>query len=200
MPPLRSLHVLGGANLGPLGVLSQSLVIDLLVSEAAESGLDSVSLTHVEVLSEHLVSAPPVGVNHADSLVAENLMRVRVSHVVLVTINGEASVRVRRVVVTVVLADVPLPLGNHVLLLLLGEQVQHKGLIQVENEEGIGDADAVLRRQHGDSPVGVAEGVLKEASDVLEGTPFLGLITGLVRLLNKLGEVTIGVLGKSSVN
>ena len=197
---MRSLHVFGGANLGPLGVLSQGLVIDLLVSEAGQCRLDAVSLAHVEVLAEHLVSAPPVRVNHADFLVAQHLMRVRVPHVVLVTINGEASVRVRRVVVAVVLADVPPPLGNHVLLLLLSEQIQHEGLVQVEDEEGVGDADAVLRRQHGHSPVRVAEGVLKEASDVLEGTPFLGLITRLVRLLNKLGEVTIGVLGESSVN
>ena len=50
------------------------------------------SLSHVEVLSEVLVSAPPVGVDHADSLISSNLMEVGVSNVVLLSIRWESSV------------------------------------------------------------------------------------------------------------
>ncbi len=42
------------------------------------------SLSHVEVLSEVLISAPPVGVDHGGLLVLANLMEVGVSHIVLI--------------------------------------------------------------------------------------------------------------------
>ena len=44
----------------------------------------------------------------------------------------------------VVLTNVPSPLGNHVLLLLLGEEVEHERLVQMEDEEHIDDSDSVL--------------------------------------------------------
>ena len=90
--------------------------------ESGEAWLDSVFLSHVEVLSEVLVSAPPVGVDHADSLVSSNLMEVRVSDIVLLSIGWESSVGVRAVVVFVNLSNMPLPLSNHTFFLLLGEQ------------------------------------------------------------------------------
>ena len=90
--------------------------------ESGEAWLDSVFLSHVEVLSEVLVSAPPVGVDHADSLVSSNLMEVRVSDIVLLSIGWESSVGVRAIVVLVNLSNMPFPLGNHTFFLLLGEQ------------------------------------------------------------------------------
>ena len=84
------------------------------------------SLSHVEVLSEVLVSAPPVGVDHADSLIPSNLMEVGVSHVVLLSVRWESSIGVRGIVMLVHLSDVPLPLGDHALLLLLGQEIGHE--------------------------------------------------------------------------
>ena len=92
--------------------------------ESRECWFDIVSLSHFEVLSEVLVSAPPVSVDHADSLVSSNLMEVRVSNVVLLSIRWHSSVGMRGIVVLVDLSDVPLPLGNHAFFLLLGEQVE----------------------------------------------------------------------------
>ena len=89
--------------------------------ESGEAWLDSVFLSHVEVLSEVLVSAPPVGVDHADSLVSSNLMEVRVSDIVLLSIGWESSVGVRAIVVLVNLSNMPFPLGNHTFFLLLCE-------------------------------------------------------------------------------
>ena len=84
------------------------------------------SLSHLEVLSEVLVSAPPVRVNHTDSLVPLLLMEVRVSNVVLLTVSRQTSIRVRVVVVLIVLTNMPSPLRDHILLLLLGQEVEHE--------------------------------------------------------------------------
>ena len=64
-------------------------------------------LSHLEVLSEVLVSTPPVSVNHASSLLSGLLMQVGVSHVVLLAIGGQTTVGVRAVVVLVVFTNVP---------------------------------------------------------------------------------------------
>ena len=53
------------------------------------------ALSHLEVLSEVLVTAPPVGPDHIQALVAAGLMEVRVSHVVLLSVYGEPTVSVR---------------------------------------------------------------------------------------------------------
>lgn len=197
--PRCSEHASGAADAGPLGVLSESLLVQVVVIETGHAGLDAVLLSHLEVLAEVLVSAPPVSVDHADSLVTQVLMEVSVSDVVLVAISGETSVRVRRVVMLVVLANVPSPLGNHVLLLLLGEQVEHEGLVQMEDQEHIDDSDSVLVRQGSDSPVGVSEGILEEARDVLESTPSLSRISRLSGAGNELAEVAVDLLGKGSI-
>ena len=55
--------------------------------ESGESWLDSVSLSHLEVLSEVLVSAPPVSVDHGDSLVSSDLMEVGISHIIFLVIS-----------------------------------------------------------------------------------------------------------------
>ena len=84
------------------------------------------SLSHVEVLSEVLVSAPPVGMDHADSLISSNLMEVGVSNIVLLSIRWESSIGMWGIVVLVDFSDVPLPLGDHALLLLLGQEIEHE--------------------------------------------------------------------------
>ena len=100
--------------------------MNLLVVEATESWLDFMSLSHLEVLSEVLVSAPPVGVDHAHSLISPHLMEVRVSHIVLLAVCWKTSIRVRVIVVPVVITNMPSPLRHHVLFLLLSEQVEHE--------------------------------------------------------------------------
>ena len=84
------------------------------------------SLSHVEVLSEVLVSAPPVGVDHACLFVSSDLMEVGISHVVLLSIGWESSVGVRWSMLRVDLTNMPLPLVDHALFLLLGEEEKNK--------------------------------------------------------------------------
>ena len=62
--------------------------------ESAHGWLDVVPLPHLEVLSEILISAPPVSVDHADSLVPSHLMEVGVSNVVLLAVCRQTPVRV----------------------------------------------------------------------------------------------------------
>ena len=119
-----SLSFLGCSHGSNTGVLSSNLIVKFLVLEALIGRTDVVLLSHLEVLAEVLVSAPPVGVDHADSLVSSNLMEVGVSNIVLLSIRWESSVGVRAVVMLVNLSDVPFPFGNHTFFLLLGEQVK----------------------------------------------------------------------------
>jgi hypothetical protein len=102
-----------------LPVLLFDIGIDLLVVETGESRSDSVALSHLEVLSEVLITAPPVGPDHIQALVTAGLMEVGVADVVLLSIDGESTISVRG---TVLLADltksVP-PVLDHTLLLYI---------------------------------------------------------------------------------
>lgn len=69
------------------------------------------------VLSEVLVSAPPVGPDHIQSLVSSNLMEVRISNIVLLSINWKSSVSVWFIVLLVNLSKSVSPVSDHSLLL-----------------------------------------------------------------------------------
>jgi hypothetical protein len=168
--------------------------------ESAESWLDVVSLSHLEILPEILVSAPPVGVNHADSLVPSHLMEVGVSYVVLLAVSWESSVSVWVIVVPVGLTNGPSPLGHHVFLLLFGQQVKHERLVQVEDEQDIDDSDSVLAAKRCEFPEGVAEWVFEESCDVLESSPSLGSVTWLLGFHDKLGEIAVSFLGQGTTD
>ena len=60
--------------------------------KSSKRGFNVVLLAHLEVFTEVLVSAPPVSVNHAEALVASNLMDVRVTNIVLLSVSWVASV------------------------------------------------------------------------------------------------------------
>tara|TARA_B110000285_G_scaffold119687_1_gene135445 strand:+ start:179 stop:460 length:282 start_codon:yes stop_codon:yes gene_type:complete len=93
------------------------------VIETRKSWFDIVSLSHLEVLSEVLVSAPPVSVDHGDSLVSKGLMEVGISHIIFLVISWHSSVGVWRIVMLVDLSNVPLPLSNHAFLLFLSDEI-----------------------------------------------------------------------------
>ena len=82
------------------------------------------SLSHIEVLSEVLVSAPPIGMDHTDSLVSSHLMDVGISDIVLLSISWEPSVAVWTIIELIVLTNMPSPLIHHTLLLLLCDEVE----------------------------------------------------------------------------
>jgi hypothetical protein len=159
-----------------------------------------VSFSHIEVLSEVLISAPPVGVDHGDSLISSNLMEVGVSDVVLLPISWKSSVGVRGVVVLVDLSDVPFPLSDHAFFLLLGQKVKNEGLVQMPDQENVDNSNSVLVCKGGNFPEGVTEWVLEESSEVLESSPFLGHVSWLLGLGDELSVITIGLLGQSSEN
>ena len=66
----------GLSEIEDLLILGSNVLVELLVGEARHRGSDVVLLSHFEVLSEVLVSAPPVGPHHGDFLVSSDLMEV----------------------------------------------------------------------------------------------------------------------------
>ena len=158
------------------------------------------SFSHIEVLSEVLISAPPVGVDHADSLISSNLMEVGVSNVILLSIGWKSSISVRGVVVFVHHTYVPVPLGDHAFFLLLGQKVKNEGLVQMPDQEDVDNSNSVLVSKSSNFPEGVTEWVLEESSEILESSPFLGHVSWLLGLGNELSVITIGLFGQSSAN
>ena len=156
-----------------------SLLVDALVVEAGEGRFDTVLLSHFEVLSEVLVSAPPVGPDHAQSLVSQLLMEVGVPDVILLSVDGESPVSVSRGVTSVSLTDSVSPVLNHTLLLGLNSNVQHERLVKVIEHENPHNSHSVRRVERLHLPVHVGKGVLVESSNILESSPLLGHVSGL---------------------
>ena len=189
---------LSSTHLSDFEVLGRCCLEDFLVSEATLSGLDVLLLAHLEVLAEVLVTAPPVHMDHVEALGTANLMEVGISHIVLDTIDWHPSVTIQGAVSLVDLTDSPAPVVAHLLLLVLHHDVEEEAAPQVEDDEAPNEAHAVLIMETFSLPVGIAEWVFEEAGDVLERSPFLRVVTGLLGLVHELSKVTISVLSESS--
>jgi len=72
--------------------------------EPREGWSDAVSLPHFEILSEVLVSAPPVGPHHVQPFVSSYLMEVGISNIVLLSVSRHSSISVRSTVSLVCLS------------------------------------------------------------------------------------------------
>jgi len=187
------------AHLGNLKILGSSLLEDRLVGEAGKSGADVLLLSHLEVLSEVLVTAPPVEMDHAQTLVPSNLMEVRVPDIVLDTVDGHSSVTVLKTGKLVGLTDSVAPVLDHLLLLVLDHNIEKETAPKMEDNHTPEETDTVLSVERLHLPVHVAEGILEEAGNVLERSPSLGLVTRFLGVVDEFAEVAIGVLGQSSV-
>jgi len=89
---MLSLSCLGMAHGGDAGILLCYVVVDFLVIKTAEGRSDIVLLAHFKILSEVLVAAPPIRVDHAEALVSANLVDVRVTNIVLFPVSGMATI------------------------------------------------------------------------------------------------------------
>ena len=156
-------------------------------------------LAHLEVLAEVLVTAPPVQVDHAESLIPANLMEVSIPDIVLDTIGWESSVTVKVAVGLVVLTDSESPVLDHPLFLILDHDVEEEGGPEVEDNHAPHETNAVLSVEGLGLPVEVADWVLEEASNVFEGSPLLGIVSWLFHCVYELAEITVGGLHQSSI-
>jgi len=84
---------------------------------------------------------------------------------------------------------------NHLLLLVLDHNVEKEATPQVEDNHAPHETNTVLHVKWLHLPVGVTNRVLEETSDVLESSPSLGLVSRLLRVVHKLAEIAISVLG-----
>ena len=75
-------------------VFRRSLIEDLLVVEARQTWSNVVLLSHLKVFAEVLISAPPVGMNHIETLASLDLMEVRITNVVLDLVGWQSPVTV----------------------------------------------------------------------------------------------------------
>lgn len=122
----RSLSFLGMTHSSDLRVLLGNIVIELPVLEISIGRTDVVLLSHLEVLAEVLVSAPPVSVDHTETFVSADLMEVSVADIVLMSISRHTSVGVSLVVLVVGFSDVPSPFGSHVLFLVFADDIEEE--------------------------------------------------------------------------
>ena len=186
------------AHGGDGGVLLGHVVINLFMVESSSCGADVVALSHLEVFSEVLVTAPPVKMDHTKSLVSADLMEVGVSHIVLFTVSRETAVTSGQLVLLVSLSNVPSPVLNHLFFLVFDESVEQETLVEMETKTDPHESNSVGLMKGVGLPVHVSSGVLKETSYVLECSPFLCFISGLFEIGNELVEITICLLGKGS--
>lgn len=69
----------------------------------------------------------------------------------------------------------------------------------MEDQQNPEETNAVLLMKRLNFPVEISKRIFEESSDVLECSPFLGHITGLSSCDNKLIEITVSLLSKSSI-
>ena len=155
------------------------------MGEARQGWFEVVLLAHLEVLAEVLVTAPPVQVDHAETLVTPDLMEVRVPDVVLDAIGWEPSIAVESTVGLVRLTNPVTPVVDHPLLLVLDHSVEKEAAPEMEDDHAPEESHAILPMEWLCFPVDIAQGVLEEASDVFERSPSLGIITRLFSVVDK---------------
>ena len=185
--------------MGDLKVLAGGFLEDGLVGEARQSRSHIVLLAHLEVLAEVLVTAPPVQVDHIETLVTSDLMEVGVPHIVLDAIDWESSVTVELAVGGIGLTNSVAPVLNHLLLLVLDHNVEKEAAPQVEDNHAPKESDTVLLVEWIDLPVDITEGVFDGACNVLERSPSLGAVSWLLGVVHEFSEITISVLSQSSI-
>jgi hypothetical protein len=155
-------------------------------------------LAHLEVLAEVLVSAPPVEMDHVKSLVSANLMEIAIADVVLLSVSRHSTITVGKSMFIVRFSDVPSPVFNHLLFLLLDHNIQQKALVEVESKAAPHEADSVSLVERLEFPVSITCGVLHEPGNVFESTVLLSVVTRLFSVVHKFMEVSVGFLGEGS--
>lgn len=181
-------------------VFGSYLIENRLVVKARVGWANVILLAHLEVLAEILISAPPVEMDHVKSLVSANLMEIAIADVVLLSVSRHTSISVGKAMFIVGFSDVPSPVFNHLLFLLLDHNVQQKALVEVESQTAPHETDSVSLVERLEFPVGITCGVLKEAGNVFEHTERLGVVERLLSVLHKFTEVSVGFLSESSKN
>ena len=179
-------------------ILSLGFSLDWLVVEPGLRGSNAVLLSHLEVLTEVLVTTPPIEMDHAKSLVSPDLMDVGISEIVLDAIDWESSISVAHGVELVGLTKSVSPMLNHSLLSHLLVQVEKERASQVESHKEVHNSESILSVEWLHLPVGVTNWVFVEARDVLEGSPFLAEVSWLVDFIDELSEVTLSMLGQGT--
>ena len=125
-------------------------------------------------------------------------MDVRVADVVLLSVSRVATVFSGELVLVVGFTETVSPVLNHLFFLVLNHNKQQERLIQVPNEANPYYSNAVLFVERIQLPISVTNWVFVKAGDVLESSPFLGVVTRLLSVQDKFTEITISLFGQCS--
>ena len=125
-------------------------------------------------------------------------MDVRVADVVFLSVSRVATVFSGELVLVVGFTETVSPVLNHLFFLVLNHNKQQERLIQVPNEANPYYSNAVLFVERIQLPISVTNWVFVEAGDVLESSPFLGVVTRLLSVEDKFTEITISLFGQCS--
>ena len=180
-------------------VLGSRFLEDRFVSEAGNSRSDIMLLAHLEVLTEVLVTAPPVSVDHVETLVTSNLMEVGIPNIVLDAIDRVSSIAMRSIVGRVALANSIAPMLNHSLFLVLYHDPEKETVPKMPGDHAPKESNAVLLVEWINLPVKVSERVFSETSQIFEGPPPLGIVEWFLGVVNKLAKISVCIFGESSV-
>ena len=163
------------------------------MSEASLCWSDSVLLSHSEVLSEVLVSGPPVEHDEIHLLLSGLLMEIRISHIILLSISWEPLSILRRALSIRDHACSVVPIVDHVLLGRLHVRVGDERRIHLPYEDGPDDSDPVGVGERGHLPVNIAERILDEPGDVSEHSVLLSIVSGFSGLVLRGVRLSIGL-------
>ena len=179
------------SHLADFSVRRHSGLVDGLVVEAFQGWSDVVFLAHLKVLSEVLVSAPPVGPHGDTSLVFGHLMEVRVPQVDFVPVHRELfTISLEPFAVLDHTGSDHEMLPKRVFTGLAMEESEETR-VELSHEKHPDQANSVLVYEALQFPVAVSEGVLHESCDVLEGSPLLSVISGLLGLFDPFSDVAV---------
>ena len=182
--------------MGDLKVLAGGFLEDGLVGEARQSRSHIILPAHLKVLAEVLVTAPPVQVDHSQSLVSPHLMEVRVSDIVLNTVDWESSVSVAHSMEAIGLSDSVPPVLNQSLLSVLLSDVKEERAEEMESNQEVENSEPILSVEWIKLPVYIAKWIFVEARNVFGNSISLSIISWFVHVLHKFGEVSISLLGQ----
>ena len=118
-------------------------------------------------------------------------MEVGITKVVFDLVSWHSPVTVAHRVRPVCLTDSVPPVLKHLFLLVLYQDPEKEGLVEMEDQNCIHEAETVLIVEWLNLPVSVSDWILEEASDVFEGSPFLRIVSWLLHGVNELAKVAI---------
>ena len=147
--------------------------MNLIVIESSLGRFDSVLLSHLEVLSEVLISCPPVCKGHGKTFFSGLLMQVRVSHIILLAVSRHSHAVVSKRLRSSNLSELVVPVLDHSFLLIFDEHIHGKTAVKLDHQQHPNWSDSMSSVEWLEFPINVAEWIFDHSSEIFEDSPSL---------------------------